>query len=168
MKQQLKGKYTHRVAEMMCRLRHNLTLGVPLRRYLLWMLKSATRPFIRKCVNSQKICVRWHRWIPQTLEAHERWYVSSDGCRTNSPAGWKKTKVSCVFRDYPQLGSNSLPRARPESIVYTANRQDADQCGKDLYVLATHSGIYQEDIATQEVVFIGDGAGWIWNPCDEH
>ena len=29
----------------------------------------------------------------QTLTPYERWYVSTDGCRTNSPEGWKETKV---------------------------------------------------------------------------
>ena len=39
---------------------------------------------------------------------------------------------------------------------------------EDTRSLATQSGIYQEDIANQEVVFIGDGAAWIWNLSDEH
>ena len=104
----------------------------------------------------------------QTLEVHERWYMSSDGCHTNSPEGWKETKVSCIFRDYPQRGPNSISRARPESIRYTANRQNAEECGKDLYELATRSGIYQKDIMQQEVVFLGDGAAWIWNNSDEY
>ena len=98
----------------------------------------------------------------QTLEPNERWYVSVDGCHTNSLVGWKETKVSCVYRDYPQLGPNSISRARPESIGYTASRQNAEQCDKDLYVLATKSGIYQAEIMKQEVVFFGDSATWIW------
>ena len=51
---------------------------------------------------------------------------------------------------------------------YTASRKSAKEWGKDLYALATHSGIYQEDIMNQEIVFIGDGAPWIWNIADEH
>ncbi len=102
----------------------------------------------------------------QTLELYERRYVSTDGCHPNSLERWKETKVSCVYRDYPQLGLNSISRARPESIRYTANRQNAAQCGKDLYALATRSGIYQKDIMKQEVVCIGDGAAWIWNNSD--
>ena len=62
----------------------------------------------------------------------------------------------------------SLSFARPESLRYIANRQNAQACGNDLYALATRSGIYQEDIANQEVVFIGDGAAWIWNLSEEH
>ncbi|MDE0485288.1 MAG: hypothetical protein OXI67_22175, partial [Candidatus Poribacteria bacterium] len=37
-----------------------------------------------------------------------------------------------------------------------------------MFTLATNSGIYQEAIDTQEVVFIGDGVAWIWNLCDEY
>ena len=66
-------------------------------------------------------------------------------------------------KDYPQQGSGSTPSARTSSIRYVAGRQDAERFGKALYALATNSGIYQESIDTQEVVFIGDGAAWIWN-----
>ena len=45
---------------------------------------------------------------------------------------------------------------------------DAEQCGPDLYALAMNSGIYQEAIDTQEIVFIGDGAAWIWNLADAY
>ena len=33
--------------------------------------------------------------------------------------------------------------------------------------LAINSGIYQEDIDTQEIVLLGDGAPWIWNIAKE-
>ena len=167
-KQQLKGKYTHRVAEVMCRFAINFDF------------RSAAEELARLGIDvshttlRDKVC-EWSKDLRaleqvecQTLEPNERWYVSSDGCHTNSPEGWKETKVSCVYRDYPQLGPNSISRARPQSIRYTANRQNAEQCGKDLYALATRSGIYQEDIMKQEVVYIGDGAPWIWNNLDEH
>ena len=168
MKQQLKGKYTHRVAELMCRFAAQLDFRSASKELALVGVEVSHTTLHKKVREWSKDLRALAQVDPQTLGAHERWYVSADGCHTNSPEGWKETKVSCVFRDYPQLGPKSLSRARPESIVYTANRQDADQCGKDLYALATNSGIYQEDIAKQEVVFIGDGAGWIWNLCDEH
>ena len=46
--------------------------------------------------------------------------------------------------------------------------QNAEKCGKDLYTLATNCGIYQLDIAKQEVVFICDGAARIWNRSDKY
>ena len=99
----------------------------------------------------------------QTLRDNERWSVSCDGCRTNSPDGWKETKVGCVYRDYPQLGSGAAPSARTESIRYVAERENAEQFGFKLFALATQSGIYRDAIDTQEIVFIWDGAAWIWN-----
>ena len=104
----------------------------------------------------------------QRLEENQRWYVRCDGCRTNSLDGWKEVKVGCVYRDYPQCGSDAVPSARETSIRYVASRPDAAHFGKELFALATHSGIYPEDIDTQEIVFIGDGAAWIWNLADEY
>ena len=45
----------------------------------------------------------------QRLEENQRWYVRCDGCRTNSLDGWKEVKVGCVYRDYPQCGSDAVP-----------------------------------------------------------
>lgn len=77
----------------------------------------------------------------QKLAENQRWYVSCDGCYTNSPDGWKEVKVRCIYKDYPQPVSGGTPSVR------------------------TKSGIYQEDIDTQEIVFIADAAAWIWNLC---
>ena len=55
----------------------------------------------------------------------------------------------------------------PETIRYVAGRPVED-FGPKLYALATQSGIYQKDIDTQEIVFIGDGAAWIWNLCEDY
>ena len=82
--------------------------------------------------------------------------------------GWKEVKVGCMDRDYPQPVSGSTPSARTRSIRYVASRSDVTHFGPELFSLATHSGIYQEAIETQEIVFIGDGAGWIWKLSEEH
>lgn len=168
MRQKLRGKYTHRVAETMCRLsaRHTFReASDELSRQGIKMNHTTLHKKVREWSKD----LRAHEQVEcQTLADNERWYVSSDGCHTNSPDGWKEVKVGCIYRDYPQLGSHSVSRARPESIRYIANRQNAKACGKDLYALATHSGIYQEDIGNQEVVFLGDGAAWIWNLSEEH
>lgn len=75
--------------------------------------------------------------------------------------------MGCVYKDYPQYSSDATPSARTSSIRYVAGRENAEQFGKKLFALATNSGIYQETIDTQEIVFIGDGAAWIWNIADE-
>ena len=100
----------------------------------------------------------------QTLGLDERWYIECDGCHTNSIEGWKEIKVGAIYRDYPQPpGSRAIPSARTESIRYIATRDRAEGFGKSLYALATNSGMYKTDIETQEIVFIADGAAWIWN-----
>lgn len=167
-KQKLRGKWTHRVAEAMCRLASKLDYREAAAELSRQGVEVSHTTLHNKVREWSKDLRALEQVECQTLGANERWYVSSDGCHTNSPEGWKETKVSCIFRDYPQLGPNSISRARPESIRYSANRQNAEQCGKDLYALATQSGIYQEDIANQEVVFIADGAAWIWNQSAEH
>ena len=168
MRQRLKGKYTHRVAEAMCRLSAHLPFREAAEELSRQGIKVSHTTLHKKVREWSKDLKALEAVAPQTLEKNQRWYVSCDGCHTNSPEGWKETKVSCIYRDYPQLGPNSVASVRTESIRYTANRQDAQHCGKDLYALATNSGIYQEAIDTQESVFIGDGAAWIWNLAAEY
>ena len=168
MRQKLQGKYTHRVVETMCRLsaRHTYREAADeLSRQGIKVSHTTLNKIVREWTKD----LRAHEQVEcQTLGDNERWYVSSDGCHTNSPDGWREVKVGCIYRDFPQLGPHSVSNARPESLRYIANRQNAQACGNDLYALATRSGIYQEDIDTQEVVFIGDGAAWIWNLSEEH
>ena len=76
--------------------------------------------------------------------------------------------MGCIYRDYPQPVSGGIPSVRTESIRSVAGRQNAEAFGKKLSALALKSGIYQKDINTQVIVFIGDGAAWIWNLCPEY
>ncbi len=169
-KEKLKGQYTHRVAEVMCRMSARLDFreaaeelfrqGIEVSHTT---LNQNVREWSKALRDSQQV-------ETQKLEANQRWYVSCDGCHTNSQEGWKETKVGCIYRDYPQPpnSSGATPSARTPSIRYVAERENAAHFGKALYKLATQSGIYQEDIGTQEVVFIGDGAAWIWNLAAEY
>ncbi len=168
MRQKLKGIYTYRVAERMCYLAAHFD----------YRAAAKELSFQGIEVNHTTLHQKVREWLselhaseqvePQKLVAHQRWYVGCDGCYTNSPDGWKEVKVGCVYRDYPQLGSGATPSARTESIRYVAGRENAEQFGKKLFALATQSGIYRDDIDTQDVVFIGDGAAWIWNLADEY
>lgn len=166
--QKLRGGYTHRVAEAMCRLAARLDFREA--------SDELSRHGIQVSHTTLHQCVReWSKEVnvaeeveTQRLEDNQRWYVSCDGCFTNSPDGWTEVKVGSIYRDYPQHGSDAIPSARTSSIRYVATRNNAAHFGKQLYALATNSGIYQEAIDTQEVVFIGDGAAWIWNLADEY
>ena len=158
----------HRVAEAMCRLSALLDY-----REVASEL-SHQGPEVSHTTLQQKVC-EWSEDLcvseqveTQKLAENERWHVSCDGCWTNSRDGWKETKVGSVERDYPQCGSDAVSSARETSIRYVATRPDAAHFGKALFELATNSGIYQEAIGTQEIVFLGDGAAWIWNLADEY
>lgn len=104
----------------------------------------------------------------QALEEGSRWYVSCDGCQTNSPDGWQEVKVGCVYRDYPQSGEGEVAAARRSSLRYGACRSDAASFGSQWFDLAINSGIYKDETDNEEVVVIGDGAAWIWNLAEEY
>ena len=95
----------------------------------------------------------------QSLERGARWYVSCDGCYTNSPQGWKEVKVGSVSKDYPYTNATSVIKVRPGSPRYVASENAAADFGKHLVALATQTGIYQNEntIDPEEVVVIGDG-----------
>ena len=168
--QKLKGKWTHRVAERMCYVAAHFDYRTAAKELSFFGIEVSHTTVREKVLEWLSDLSVPEQVEPQTLEAHQRWYVSCDGCYTNSPEGWKETKVGCIYRDYPQPQSSSdvIPSARTPSIRYVASRNDAAHFGKELFALATHSGIYQEAIDTQEIVFIGDGAAWIWNLADEY
>ncbi len=169
-RQKLIGKWTRRVVERICNVAAHFDYRAAVKELSFQGIEvshTAVREKVLECSEDLNVCEQVEC---QTLEDNQRWYVSCDGCHTNSQEGWKETKVGCIYRDYPQPpnSSGATPSARTPSIRYVAERENAAHFGKELYKLATQSGIYQEDIGTQEVVFIGDGAAWIWNLADEY
>ena len=167
-KEKLKGQYTHRVAEVMCRLAARLDFreaSEELSRQGIEVSHTILNQNVREWSKAFRVT---QQVDTQKLEANQRWYVSCDGCYTNSPDGWTEVKTGSIYRDYPQYGSRAKASVRTPSIRYVASRNNAEHFGKELYALATNSGIYQEDIDTREVVFIGDDAAWIWNLANEY
>jgi hypothetical protein len=106
----------------------------------------------------------------ESLDVGARWYVSCDGCHTNSRVGWQEVKVGSIGKDYPHQNATSVMKIRPPSLRYVASRGSAEDFGHHLTALATQMGIYQDEnrLETEEVVVIGDGAPWIWNLADEY
>ena len=166
--QKLRGKWTRRVVERMCYVAAHFDYRAAAKA-LAFQGIEVSHTIVREKVLEWSSDLSVSAQVePQILAANQRWYVSCDGCYTNSTDGWQETKVGCVYRDYPQCGSDAVSSARETSIRYVATRNDAAHFGKELYALATNSGIYQEAIDTQEIVFLGDGAAWIWNLADEY
>lgn len=167
-KQKCLDQYTHRVAESMCRLSAQLdyrAASEELSRQGIEVSHTVLHQNVRKWSKELNVC---EQVDVQELLKNQRWYVSCDGCHTNSLNGWKEVKVGCIYRDFPLPVSGGVPSVRQETIRYVAGRHNAEDFGRRLYALATQSGIYQKDIDTQEIVFIGDGAAWIWKLCEDY
>ena len=109
--QKLRDQYTHRVAEAMCRLAACLDFreaAEELSRQGIEVSHTTLHQKVREW--SEDLSVP-EQVETQNLEENQRWYVSCDGCYTNSPNGWTEVKVGCVYRDYPQCGSETTPSA---------------------------------------------------------
>ena len=169
-KQKLTGQWTHRVVEMMCRLAARLDFREAAEELSYHGIK-VSHETVHQLVDEFSEGLNIPEQVEtQKFEPNQRWYVSCDGCHTNSPDGWKEVKAGCVYRDYPHPPNSpgAISRARTTSIRYVASREAASDFGKELYKLAVNSGLYQEDIDTQEIVVLGDGAPWIWNIAKEY
>lgn len=168
--QPLKGKYTQRVAAAMMRLASQLNYRAAaseLKHQGIEVSHTTLHQKVLAWSEDEEIAAYVDE---QSLDTGARWYVSCDGCHTNSPAGWKEVKVGSVSKDYPYTNATSVIKVRPASPRYVASENAAADFGKQLAALATQTGIYQNEntIDTEEVVVIGDGAAWIWNLADEH
>ena len=166
--QKVKGRYTHRVVEAMCRMASGFNFreaAEALNRQGIDVSHTTLHHQVREWSKPLKVCEAVEA---QTLGEKARWYVSCDGCHTNSPDGWHEVKVGCVYRDYPQYGENTVSSVRQSSIRYVASRGNAAHFGAEWFDLARHSGVYTEPLSSEEVVVIGDGAAWIWNLAGEY
>lgn len=169
-KQGLKGRYTQKVAATMMRLAAQLNYRAAaseLKHHGIQVSHTTLHQKVSEWSEGEAIAASVDE---MPLDPGSRWYVSCDGCHTNSPDGWKEVKVGSVSKDYPHTNATSVIKVRPGSSRYVATVNCAADFGKDLSALAAQTGIYQDEktINTQEVVVIGDGAAWIWNLADEH
>ena len=166
----MKGQYTRQVAATMMRLAAQLNYraaAAELKHHGIQVSHTTLHQKVRAWSAGETVSDAVDR---QSLDAGSRWYISYDGCHTNSLAGWKEVKVGCVSTDYPHTGATSVIKMRPSSPRYVASQSQAADFGQQVAALATQIGIYQneETMDTEEVVVIGDGAAWIWNLADEH
>ena len=157
--QPLKGKYTHRVAAAMMRLAAQLNYRAAaseLKHQGIEVSHTTLHQKVRAWSADEEVAAYVDA---QSLERGARWYVSCDGCHTNSPQGWKEVKVGSVSKDYPYTNATSVIKVRPGSPRYVASENAAADFGKHLVALATQTGIYQNEntIDPEEVVVIGDG-----------
>ena len=169
-RQGLKGRYTQQVAATMMRLAAQLNYraaAAELKHHGIEVSHTTLHQKVREWSEGETVSAYVDE---QSLEADARWYVSCDGCHTNSPTGWQEVKVGSLSKDYPHTNATSVLKVRPPSLRYVATRERAADFGRHLAALATQTGLYQDEtkLDTQEVVVLGDGAAWIWNLAAEH
>ena len=169
-KQGLKGRYTQGVAAAMMRLAAQLNYraaAAELKHQGIEVSHTTLHQKVQEWGSGEEVSDYVDE---QSLEAGARWYVSCDGCHTNSRIGYQEVKVGSIGKDYPHQNATSVMKIRPSSLRYVASRDSVAEFRRQLAALATQTGIYQDEntMDTQEVVVIGDGAAWIWNLADEH
>lgn len=169
-RQALKGRYTQRVASTMMRLAAQLNYRaatVELKHHGIQVSHTTLHQKVREGSEGETVS----KYVDtHPLDVGARWYVSCDGCYTNSPVGYQEVKVGSIGKDYPHQNATSVMKIRPPSLRYVASRSRLADFRHQLTALATQTGIYQDEktITDEEVVVIGDGAAWIWNLADEH
>jgi len=168
--QPLLGRYTQRVAAVMMRLAAQLNYRAAAQE-LKHQGIQVSHTTLHKKVQAWSEGEKVSDYVDKTSVGEgERWYVSCDGCYTNSPDGYKEVKVGSIGKDYPHQNATSVLKIRSSSLRYIASRNPAEVFGRQLTALATQMGIYQDadKLDTEEVVVIGDGAPWIWTLADEY
>ena len=169
-KQLLKGRYTRGVAAVMMRVAAQLNYraaAAELKHQGIQVSHTTLHEKVQAWSSGESVS---DYVAKESLDAGARWYVSCDGCHTNSRIGWQEVKVGSIGKDYPQQNATSVMKIRPSSLRYVASRDGVSDFRHQLAALATQTGIYQDEntMDTQEIVVIGDGAAWIWNLADEH
>ena len=121
-----------------------------------WLEKSQDPDWLQEHLRTQPA-------IPQRL------YGSLDGAHAPLNEEWREMKIGCWFEvemsakervsnDRPaQVGKTDTLRAK--HITYYCDLDQAEQFGKLLWATGCQRGA---DLAA-EIVFIADGAAWIWN-----
>lgn len=98
---------------------------------------------------------------PKTL------YISVDGVTVHiRKEGWRELKVGAVYTTCtkPSRKEPNKVSLRTQESTFVADIIDVDGLAQLLYLEAHRRGLDQAD----QVVFIGDGAHWIWRLADEY
>ena len=87
-----------------------------------------------------------------------RFYITADGTIVPTDEGGKEVKIGSVYE------TSQTRNGLANDIRYTGGFHNSEHFGKKLYVLALRRGLK----TAGEVIFIGDGAKWIWNIARYH
>jgi hypothetical protein len=87
-----------------------------------------------------------------------RLYITADGTIVSTDEGGKEAKIGSVYET--PLAKDAIAG----DIRYTGGFHKSEYFGKRLYVLAARRGLK----TAYEIIFIGDGAQWIWKLARYH
>jgi len=93
--------------------------------------------------------------------APERLYLQVDGTTVHTLTGWREVKLGAMFQAPRLPGDAGRQRRRT---TYCGAIEPAEAFGRRLFAAAVERGA----LAAGEVVFMGDGAPWLWNLAAEH
>lgn len=96
-----------------------------------------------------------HRQIPQAKVIPNRLYVAADGTNVHEKDGWHEAKTACLWWQDKQF---------QESKRYIARFDNSKHFGWYMWLEACICGLRQ----AKELVYLGDGAGWIRTQFQEH
>jgi len=92
----------------------------------------------------------------------QRLYLQVDGTKAHMLTDWKEAKLGAIFET--EVASGEAGRLRRGDTTYCAAFETAEKFGWRLFATATSRGSH----LAKEVVFMGDGASWVWNLAAEH
>jgi len=95
------------------------------------------------------------RRFPESEAAPQRLYVSADGTTVHETDGWHETKIGVIYWENERKERKSH---------YVGRFETSETFGWHLWLEACGCGLRQAD----EIVFLGDGAGWIRNEKRRH
>lgn len=110
----------------------------------------------------------WERLeVPEgPAEAPKRLYGSVDGTSVHTEEGWRKVKLGSWYTtDEPPLDEPPEEwKPRAKGISYYGDITEAEDFGRLMYLMGLQRGADR----AEELIFIADGAKWIWKLVEEH
>ncbi len=96
----------------------------------------------------------------------KRAYLCVDAAKAHTDGSWHDIKVAAFFPGVPPGGQEAQRRPWDQagSTRYLAIQEEAEAFGKRVYTFALRLGCER----AQELVFLGDGAEWIWKLAAVH
>ena len=112
-------------------------------------------------------------WNPDHFELPDgpekpptRLYGSIDGTTVRTEEGWREAKLGSWYTAEAPSDRVALEEWTPqaEGISYYGDIKEAEEFGRLVYLKGRQKGAHE----AEEIIFVADGAKWIWNVVKEH